>query len=237
MRLLALLALLQGQTHGGTTTAHIPNLSSKGACRWHDHDSTLSVADPAQLRQATCPPPASNTTDTLAPWSHPPYCATTRYCVFTAADFQSQGISIVALPQSISSMTHLVSKALAQPLRAEDPNPPYKVVDIPGAGKGVVATRALKTGDVIMVDHAAVLADTDFPGSVKRELGRLMLNRAMEQLAEPDRVLGLATSSAGKAVTAEDVLRTNSFGIKVDDVDYMALFSKISRINHGCAPS
>jgi hypothetical protein len=133
----------------------------------------------------------------------------------------------------------------------------YDIRDLPGRGKGVIATRRIRRGEVFMLDFASVVADIEFPGRVKRSQGNELLSRAMEQIPNSERLLSLATSSMGATSVPEDVMRTNSFALVIGDISRMALFPKISvsetctslarlsisslynylqRINHACNP-
>jgi hypothetical protein len=85
-----------------------------------------------------------------------------------------------------------------------------------------------------MEDYPSVLADVEFPGRVPREQGRVLLKRAIDQLADAEEVFALARSSTAGAPPEEDVMRTNTFGITIGDRSRMALFPKISVSIAGC---
>ncbi|TLD25150.1 hypothetical protein PspLS_05899 [Pyricularia sp. CBS 133598] len=135
-----------------------------------------------------------------------------------------------ALNRSSSSTTHN---------RPDDQNPPsaWEVNKIPGKGLGMVAKRRIPRGETFLVDYAAILASVEFPGRVKHAQGIELLDRAAGQLPDPERVLGLARSSTRGAPVVEDVMRTNTFSLKIDGETYMGLFPTISRINHACGPN
>ncbi|KAI6370104.1 hypothetical protein MCOR25_004275 [Pyricularia grisea] len=119
----------------------------------------------------------------------------------------------------------------------ENPLPAWKVRKIPGKGLGMVATRRIPRGETFLVDYAAIVASVEFPGRVNRAQGVELLNRAVGQLPEPGRVLGLARSSTQGAPVVEDVMSTNTFSLKIDGEAYMGLFPTVSRINHACGPN
>jgi hypothetical protein len=79
-----------------------------------------------------------------------------------------------------------------------------------------------------MIDYASVIADVAFPGRVKRTQGQKLLEKAINQLPDPSKILMLAQSSTKGAPIVEDVLRTNTFGAQLNDESYMALFPEIS---------
>lgn len=170
-----------------------------------------------------------------APWAHHPYCVEeTSYCVFTG-----RGVSIIdegragsaSVVPAVSSLAQLLaSPAAPAPAESRQKPPPYEVRDIPGKGKGVVATRKISRGEVFMVDDAAIVADSQFPRRVRRDQGRLLLWEAFARLPAADSVLSLARSSPNPASVpaVEDILKTNSFSVDIGGKGYMALFPKIA---------
>jgi hypothetical protein len=177
-----------------------------------------------------------------APWTYRPYCAdNTNYCVFTNTKFQGghRGVSVIDVPPSgtenATSAVASIAKLLSSlpppaPESVDTTSPPYELRDIPGKGKGLVATRKIKRGQVFMVDYAAVVADTKLPGRVRQAQGRKLLTEAIERLPGADEVLSLARSSPDpdNVPAGEDVMTTNSFGVEIDGKGYMALFPKIA---------
>lgn len=169
------------------------------------------------------------------PWTHRPYCADSRYCVFTNSMFggKNHGVSIITTPEIAASSPSLLLKLaggvepLSRYINATE-RPPYVVIDIPGKGKGVVATRLISRGEVFMAEYPRILADLEFMGRVRREQGHLLLQRAIEQLADSDKVLSLARSGKSGAPVPEDIMRTNTFGITIEDRSRLAIFPKIA---------
>ncbi|KAH8906915.1 SET domain-containing protein [Coniochaeta sp. PMI_546] len=113
----------------------------------------------------------------------------------------------------------------------------FHIVDMAGKGKGVVASRRIDRGSVFMVDYASIIAAVEFPEKMPRFQGHMLLEKAVEQLPDPQRVLSLARSSSTDRALMEDVMRTNSFSITLNDRPWMGLFPQISRINHACKPN
>ena len=201
-----------------------------------------------------------------APWSHRPYCVDgsdkKEYCVFTNTSFPrpGQGISIITTPERALS----IAKAFNYPAHPAslDNDPPYEIREIPGKGKGVVATRRIPKGTNLMVDYAALLADESFMLKVKRAEGRRLMTRSVIRLANNKKeVLGLARSRTDMdlgenwekmagveevikradqevlGAVIEDIYKTNSFSMGGDDFTVAAVFPRISRINHACKPN
>lgn len=167
-----------------------------------------------------------------APWTHRPYCADTNYCVFTNSMFQgNHGVSIITTPEIAASSVGLhstLNAAQGSHPSNIDFDPPYEIKEMPGMGMGVIATRKITHGDMLMVDYTSVLVDTEFPGRVRRDKGHELLQRAMEQLPNSDGLLSLARSSTSGTPIPEDVMRTNTFGMEISERARMALFPTIS---------
>lgn len=203
-----------------------------------------------------------------APWTHQPYCPPeTKYCVHTNADFGQVGVSLITVSSTKgenskdaalagSPLQHLESifDPTFQPKRAmkkEMPIPPFVVRDLPGKGKGVVATSPIPRGTVLIVEQAAIVADSAFPMKVKREVGRRMLqagtssrpslvdikltirrvailrvtkNGGERAIAE----LSRSNPDAEGVLAAEDVMKTNSFTVEIGGRSIMALFPRIA---------
>jgi hypothetical protein len=170
------------------------------------------------------------------PWTHRPYCfnatnyPSIKYCVYTDSCYGNHGISIITTPRIAAHSNSILDDPEVSGLAGLDleVDPPYYVADVPGKGKGVIASRLIKKGEQFMVEFASMMASTAFPGSVKQAQGYRLLHRATDQLVEPERVLTLGRSSTTGADIVEDVMRTNSFAADLAGVPHMALYPKIS---------
>ncbi|KAI7921488.1 hypothetical protein M9X92_005379 [Pyricularia oryzae] len=242
--------------NASTTPATSSSSSPAAECRW-------SPPGPLHPRtSATCPPAVDDTTATTrrpsAPWTQAPYCVTgdddenapsRRYCTFTSATFRSgRGLGFVGTPDAAAA---LADALLSEPWHSRFPSHvdvladtnrsgTYVIVPVPGKGLGVVATRHIRAGEILMADDPLLVANVTVAS--RGELMRL----AVERLPLPGRFFDLARScSGGDAV--EDVLNTNTFAVGVGDGDYMGLYPEIAealtlfggfqRINHACSPN
>jgi hypothetical protein len=176
------------------------------------------------------------------PWTHKPYCvqaSETPWCVFTRASSPAaHGLSVITTPDEASTglnpLLHSLDAPFFAPGKLLVPRP-YEVVDIPGKGKGVIATRRIEKGMVVLVDYASILAVVEYPADVMREEVQELLRVAAAQLRAPERVEGLARQGGreededgvGKSLM-EDVLLTNSFGVVVGGKEYMGLFADLA---------
>lgn len=166
--------------------------------------------------------------------------AATQFCVYTNKRHGIGGLSIVTPPETASASINVWDESLPQPPEmVANTTLSYEIVDLPGRGKGVVATRKIAQHEAFMVDYAALVVDLRVAGSsVAREAGYRLLATAADQVSDPERVLGLAQTSTAARHPVENVLRSNAFhtALGADGDDHMALFPDLARINHACMP-
>lgn len=187
-----------------------------------------------------------------------------KFCVYTNSAHGHRGVSLITTPETAASVVEMLDDFNAEfmrPLAAstdhgagrranhsrsdtaagyegaedDDDDRPYKVVDMPEkGGKGAVATRRIKRAEIVMVDFASMVLDLAFPRSVRRLDGYELLTKAAGQLADPDRVLGLARKREHPPNLVEDVVRTNAFHFELDGKPHMALYADVAV---GASPS
>jgi hypothetical protein len=119
---------------------------------------------PTHPTLTTCLPPSlPPNSNPLAyhPWTHPPFCippspsspnpSSPPFCVYTNAH---HNLSILTTPDSASSTLNPLLHPLAAPFFAPEklmlPRP-YEGLDVPGKGKGAVATRWIAKGMAILL--------------------------------------------------------------------------------------
>jgi len=191
----------------------------------------------------TCPIPVNELTafrtDTWSPWSHRPECnavdkVSSQYCIFTDDTFRAgQGMSILTTAEVASGLTNVLDDSNVPPsfrhfLAVGADEAPYRVVDIPGRGKGTIATRKIKELETVMMSYPALLAINDIEGVSYGEIMRL-LEKGVDQLSPQERgnVLSLSRSNYGESPIG-DIARTNSFGVDIGGVEHMGLFTLTS---------
>jgi len=113
---------------------------------------------------------------------------------------------------------------------------PYKIVKIPSKGFGLVATRSLSQGDLIIKEKAALILPLKTPTQNKASV--LMQQFEMLNEKERDAVLNLHcekldTSSLDEKL--EDIFSCNC--IEIIPINSVALYTTIPRINHSCSPN
>jgi hypothetical protein len=186
-----------------------------------------------------------------APWSHKPHCTTSTYlptlgqkfCVFTSNTTGPHGLSLIFPPGSARAATkYLDDNPLDSFLTQEDAEnlylrgQPWKVVDIPGKAKGVVATRKIRMYETFMVDQAAVVVDMDVEKALSETEKKKLLKKAVEQLLVPGMIRDMSAAHAGMEDSGkegegnleEDIMKTNAFGGTVAEISSRALYPLIS---------
>lgn len=156
---------------------------------------------------------------TWGPWGWAPVCfmpdgVTASYCLVSSADYNTnRGISIVAqrdvIPQLHQAMLDDTVALAARPHLAPTNSELYEHSEIPGKGVGVVARRRIPRGTPFMISLPGVIVDSEFRDLLGTDTNAQELyRRAVDQLTDRDRVMGLARSAGGEPL--EDVLRTNA---------------------------
>jgi hypothetical protein len=212
----------------------------------------ISELHQASLDEAICTLAIDNepSSSIQSPWTHSPSCINAadeeyrgKFCVYTASFFGDHGLSLVTKPETAANIVGTIMNTY----HSSFPSPQtvvglgklsaYDVVDMPGRGKGVIATRLIKRHETFMVDYAVLIIDVDFPVSTGEIRRRQLLRQATEQLANPIGATSLARSRGNDVEDlVEDVMGTNSFITEIHENQHNALFPIISRMNHACAP-
>jgi hypothetical protein len=188
-----------------------------------------------------------DTSETFSPWDHRPHCLRTRagqydtatnvsrgvHCLYSSSTSHSKhGISIVTTPELASSLvaSNALSDPTVSPLFQHPPRlDAYRIVDIPGKGKGVVATRKLKRGEVFMVEFPALLLGVSFLRDAKAHHRRRLVKRGVEQLPADTRrgVYELCRKKGGYVL--DDILGPNAVRVPVtEEEEAMGLFLEFS---------
>ncbi|KAK4223497.1 hypothetical protein QBC38DRAFT_425404 [Podospora fimiseda] len=198
---------------------------------------------PTSQNLTTCLDSLISSSTPLTPWTHLPHCIyadQSPHCVYTNA-FHS--ISIITTPDEASTSLNLLSHSINPPFFAPKkiyPIKPYKVVSIPGKGKGAVATRRIQKGMAILVDTASILAQAEYPADVTREEVQDLMGAAVGRLrdgGEGVRALSRKGRSEEEDDELEDILLNNSFAVVLGGKNYMGLFVDVARFNHDCRPN
>ncbi|CAK7215222.1 hypothetical protein SBRCBS47491_002409 [Sporothrix bragantina] len=173
------------------------------------------------------------------PWTQLPRCLQVKdlaACVYTR-----DGLSLVTTLDAASD----AAAAVIELHKLSQQSLFYEVREIPGKGKGAVATRDIPRGTSIITELPLLLARLDLFGNETSPLPHQdklqhLLQGALAQLsmAEQQAVQNLAIFQRGSDTSfIEDVLRTNGLGVNVGGIAHTGLYPRISRLNHACRPN
>jgi hypothetical protein len=159
-------------------------------------------------------------------------------CVFTLSAFRgNQGVSLITTPQLAASLADQLDDSRVSPVSRDQlastgqsqPNDKiaYEVREIPGRGKGVIAKRKFEEHETIMVGYPVLIIRLDFINEDRysRRQKRQMMEASVGQLSQEQRksIQSLARSTGGEPIL--DALRTNGFGVEIDGIQHLALFT------------
>jgi len=168
-------------------------------------------------------------------WTDEPYCIETAewgtYCAYSNGHFgQNLGIGIVTTPGIVNSSRSMFQTALYPTDKhyLPDIKDTWELRDIPGKGKGVVATRFIARGETIMTDHIAILADFAFANIMRWQEGEELLQVAVSRLAHSQDIRSLSRMAKAGPPTVADIMSTNGFGETLEGRQYMQLFPRIA---------
>jgi len=188
-----------------------------------------------------CNLPIDDTTTTPAaysPWTHRPVCdvsakdPTVKFCVYTNSRHGRRGLSVLSKPEIAADNAGVLNEFLGFAAGSTGVGAgeegPFRVVDIPGKGKGVVAVRDIKKYELIMADYSVLLVDIAFASDVEAERGYKLLATAVGQLTDPEAVRTLEASNKLAKDHLENVMRTNAFHTMLGEDAHMALYPIVS---------
>lgn len=123
-----------------------------------------------------------------------------KFCSFTKTSFNDGfGVSLITTAQRLDEISSLPAFTTKKPWRNAKPS--YHEEEVPGKGIGLVATRRIPAGELILARTPAVLVDDDgFTDLGESSLTRLLV-QAIEGLPEQHK------SEYLKLTTHEDVSR------------------------------
>ena len=102
------------------------------------------------------------------------------------------------------------------------------VVNTPGRGRGLIATRTLQRGDVVMARRPVLLLDLDVYTDLDRAQWVEVHHEAVAALPLRTRSMFWQLDGAGQVDALTDRIRTNAFAVMVGDKAYHAVFPDIS---------
>lgn len=223
-------------------TSSLMTISTAAACLYNP----VGPLRPSKV-DGICHLPIDDSSEVFSPWDHPPRCLRTRldqdhasanasqgvHCLYTSLSSHfNHGISIVTTPELASSIVAAsnLSEPLVSPLFQLRPEPDaYKIVDIPGKGKGVVAAKKLKRGEIFLVEYPALLLGVSFLQDAKAHHRRRLVKRGVEQLPADTRKGVYELHRKRGDYVLDDILAPNAVSVQVTEEEgFMGLFLEFS---------
>lgn len=199
-------------------------------------------------RLSTCPLPGHlgitpEIESTITQWSSPPHCIATPIenstepqidCLFSATTFRNgHGISLVTSTIHASDLVGAESFVdYPVPLsvqKREGRGPSYQIRDVPGKGKGIVATRRIRRGEIILIDVPAVLMSIAFLANTKPHHRRRLIKQAIGRLPDETQREIYALSRGKERHEMDAILGTNTNTVGLaDGYPHVGLFLKLA---------
>ncbi|KAF7297890.1 ER lumen protein-retaining receptor [Mycena chlorophos] len=146
-----------------------------------------------------------------------------------------------------------------QPLPSPPASPAFRLADIPGKGKGLIATRSLKQGDLILVERPLMITTVGVPVKypetfTQAQIAQHSLNEferyaaiVVDRLEESRREAFFALQNSHTEDGSGPIVgRTRTNGLGLANLQpgasglesmYSAICDHISRLNHSCSPN
>lgn len=224
----------------------------------------LAAQDPLDLRQCGAKS-AQNTTapvsqedpsddESSGGWTGPHDCAGI-YCVYSNSDFAAgRGVVIISDGDTANALANMpVVIELASPkatelLRSANINvqaPGVETRDVPGKGRGLVATRAIHRGEQILAYTPALVIRRSLVDDLSRTDQLRLLRDAVSRLPRTTRMafwrqLGQTHEDGDDDIL--DIVMNNSFNLPLRpsggaEATFIGNFPEVSMYNHDCRPS
>lgn len=166
-------------------------------------------------------------------WRAAPDCFD-KYCVYTNDDFFGKGISLITTASNHGRVKQIQMPRTAMKLGYEK----TRIVEIPGRGRGLVATRPIRRGERIMAAKPALLVHREAFRELPIEDMYYLMDMAVDNLptARKESYMAQASSMGSHKIT--DIFFTNTFQLTVGGHDgfHYGNFPEVSVINHDCRP-
>lgn len=195
---------------------------------WSYPPKCLSIrSSPASSSLSASSSSSSSSPASFSP-SYSSYAAENVYCLFSSQNFRNgQGLSLIVSPTTAANLLGIGAlddgtAPWASHVRKQRETP-YQITDVKGKGKGVVATRPIKQGEILMVDVPNLLISEEFLRETEREgkghLRRRMVKRGLEQLPESTRHKVLELQKGPGSYEIDAILGINLKGLGGDRLE------------------
>ncbi|SPQ18409.1 11710e0e-142a-46de-943a-1574ed97504a [Thermothielavioides terrestris] len=162
----------------------------------------------------------------LPQWQGLEHCAT-EFCLFSNRE-AGEGIALITTARN----AYLASNYVPSPTTGVEPTAYYEA-EVPGKGRGLIANRTIRRGEIIMQRLPVLLIQMTPHVNLDPELREQLYQAAVDRLPEPTRARFMRQMGA----TVYDKVEKNSFRMFVDDSLHLGMFPDVSKFNHDCRPN
>lgn len=161
-----------------------------------------------------------------------------QHVVFTDIPYLDHNNNRKIIVSAVYNMVHKTLPSILPTLLPPLQFPPaYEVRNVPGKGKGIIATRNIAFGEIVIMERPILI----FP--------RLMLDinsvlgfqaHAKQSMTREDWIkFNDLANVQGNFPTFDGIRFTNTFGIQLQKgkEKYSGVFFELSRLNHSCGPN
>lgn len=163
-------------------------------------------------------------------WEGPFNCVG-DHCVFANTEF-GEGCVLITTPANAEIVAEMAAAAVRPQFQAES----FQVADVPGKGIGLIATRAIRMGEQLMV-RTPTLVVQDTPQYDMTESQQDQLYRAAVQKLPAARRRAFMKQVGS---SAHNKVEKNAFrlflGGEEDQGAHLASYPEAARANHACRP-
>ncbi|KAK3935952.1 hypothetical protein QBC46DRAFT_412553 [Diplogelasinospora grovesii] len=156
-------------------------------------------------------------------WSYAPTCnyyetspgiTSEVHCLFTSTAFRNgHGVSLISTSTVASHLVGLDAFTDGPFFLRSALGKPYEIIDADGRGKGVVAKRTIRRGEILMVDYPALLIGIQFLQDTQPHHRRRLLRQAINQLPEDARARVFALSRGNAPHEMDAILGPNTHSV------------------------
>jgi hypothetical protein len=168
-----------------------------------------------------------------------------KLCVYTVTSLRGQaGMSIVTTPDVAASIANELQDpdiawlekergvpfSITSPSSSSKGKAAYRIAEVEGKGLGVLATREIKEGEILMFGPPILVRMAEYAVKWPSSGAFMSLQHASTRLPTREKELLLSLAKSGEGYVVDDVMNTNAFQMTVGDeaVEHSGLFPEIA---------
>lgn len=165
-------------------------------------------------------------------WQGPESCSG-KWCLYWNPQYNNgQGLALITTAEHAKEAA-TYTETEAPPPTAPETTAPFRVAEIPGKGRGLVATRPISKGEVVMAVRPVLVVEVDAYHELPDAEARHLYTQALDKLSQTARERFM--NQAGDDVRVK--LGRNTFTVWIGPSGrHMGAYPQASLINHDCRP-